>query len=366
MSAAGQTVRRSLWGALGLAVSLSGLAACSGQNASEVVVLANAPAAPRAAGSTSAANAHADEISPRVLRRFARLTNAPVEGSQSLVDLGRMLYFEPRLSKTGAVSCNTCHVLERYGTTDTRVSTGVNGQQGSRNAPSTFNAAGHFRQFWDGRSPTVEAQAKGPIQNPAEMGMAPIDVVAALRRVEGYVDAFKKAFPREANPVTFDNVGTAIGAFERGLITPARWDRYLAGDTAALNPSEKEGAKLFANLGCLVCHSGPYIGGSMFEKVGARVPWPNQGDRGRRTVTGNTADDMVFKVPSLRNVAQTGPYFHDGSAATLNQAVRMMAKHQLGIELSDDEALDIEHWLGSLTGDLPRAYITKPALPAGK
>jgi cytochrome c peroxidase len=315
-------------------------------------------ARPRGGDDSAASN----DVSPRVLRRYAAL-DSPPERPAALVDLGRMLYYETRLSRTGDLACQSCHPLERYGATSAKFSTGVGGQTGSRNAPSTYHASGHFTQFWDGRAPTIEEQAKGPIVNPAEMGMKAPQVVATLQGIPGYQSAFARAFPGVAKPVTFDNVGVAIGAFEKGLVTPARWDRYLSGDTSALTPAEKEGAKLFANLGCIVCHTGPYLGGSMFEKVGARKPWPTQGDRGRRQVTGDKADDMMFKVPSLRNVAETAPYFHDASAATLEDAIRMMAVHQLEVELEDEEVSDIAAWMRSLTGELPRDYIARPELP---
>ncbi|MEO7789503.1 MAG: cytochrome c peroxidase [Vicinamibacterales bacterium] len=338
--------------------SLALMAGCGRETPSEVVVLAETGVRHPA---TTAERSRADELSPRVLRRFAPLAIPPAAPA-ALVDLGRLLYYEPRLSRSGTVSCNTCHRLDRYGTTSTRVSIGMDGRAGVRNAPTTFNAAAQFTQFWDGRAETIEDQVRGPLENPLEMGMSVEATVAALRTIPEYDSAFRRAFPRDENPMTFKHVSVAIGAFERGLVTPARWDRYLAGDEAALTASEKEGAKLFANLGCLVCHTGPNVGGSMFEKVGARIPWPNQADHGRRQVTGNPADDMVFKVPSLRNVAETSPYFHDGSAATLTQAVHMMARHQLGVELSDGEAADLVNWLGSLTGEISAAYIARPAV----
>jgi cytochrome c peroxidase len=349
---------------LGLLLVAAQLAGCGGSAEPNVIVLAEEATAPNSSGTASERAGTSADLSPRILRRFAPLAAHEPSENQALVELGRMLYYEPLLSRTGKLSCNSCHLLDRYGTTDTAFSTGVGGRVGSRNAPSTYHAFGHFAQFWDGRSATIEEQAKGPIQNPAEMDMTPGEVVAALDAVDGYDAAFAQAFPGVSKPITFDNVAVAIGAFERGLKTPARWDHYLAGDNAALTSGEKEGAKLFANLGCLVCHTGPYVGGSMFEKVGARAAWPTQRDRGRREVTGNAADDMMFKVPSLRNVAKTAPYFHDGSAATLGDAVRMMARHQLGIELDSDEVRDLEAWLGSLTGELPTAYIAKPMLPS--
>jgi len=306
-----------------------------------------------------------EELSPRVLRRFAPLEPTAAPANKMLTDLGRKLYYDTRLSKTGTVSCNTCHPLSTYGTTQTTVSTGILGRKGERNAPTTYNAAGHFAQLWDGRSPNVEAQAIMPLENKNEMGMSADDIIAAVANVGAYRDEFSQAFPKTDQPVSIEHIGLAIGAFEHGLVTPARWDRYLRGDQGALTAEEKAGAKLFANLGCIVCHTGPYVGGSMFERLGARVPWPASRDRGRREVTGAIADDMIFKVPSLRNVAKTAPYFHDGSVATLNQAVRMMAHHQLGIELDDSETRELEAWLGSLTGDIPQDYIAPPKLPAG-
>jgi cytochrome c peroxidase len=303
-------------------------------------------------------------LSPRLLRRFAAIHVPPASTNPQLVRLGRMLFYEPLLSRTGKISCNSCHPLDRFGTTGTKTSLGVDGKVGRRNAPTVYNAVGHFRLFWDGRAATLDEQAGGPIGNPNEMGMRPGRAVEVLKAVPGYTTAFAQAFPNAAEPITIEHVTEAIAEFERGLVTPARWDRYLDGDTQALTPTEKEGAKLFANLGCMVCHTGASVGGTMFEKLGVFAPWPNQTDRGRREVTQNPADDMVFKVPSLRNVAQTAPYFHDGSAASLDTAVRLMAHHQLGVDLSEDEARDIAAWLGSLTGVIPRDYIAPPKLPA--
>jgi cytochrome c peroxidase len=316
----------------------------------------------------SRANAHSDEdeLSPRILRRFAPISEVTGTGTSPLVSLGRMLYFEPLLSRTGTVSCNSCHPLDKYGATNTAVSTGVDGKQGSRNAPSTYNAAGHFRQFWDGRAATLGEQAQGPIQNPAEMGMESARVVQVLAGVEGYRQAFARAYPGQAQPISFSNVSAAIAEFESGLITPGRWDRYLLGDKSALTQREKDGAKLFSNLGCMVCHTGAYIGGTMFEKLGVHLPWPNQQDRGRSQISKSSADDMVFKVPSLRNVANTSPYFHDGSVTSLKQAVLLMSRHQLGEEVTGDEADDIVAWLGSLTGRISLDYIRTPSLPVAQ
>jgi cytochrome c peroxidase len=337
------------------------LAACSAEDPDAGVMIVDTPA-----GAAQRANAHQmvdDDLSPRVLRRFVALDVAVNEAVSPLAALGRELYFDQRLSRTGKISCNSCHPLDRYGATHDRVSTGILGRKGKRNAPTTYNSAGQIAQMWDGRAANVEKQASMPLENHEEMDLSATEVVTALEGVRGYREEFARLFPGDPRPVSVEHLGLAIGAFERGLVTPSRWDRYLRGDVDALTPREKAGAKAFANLGCIVCHTGPYVGGSMFERLGARVPWPRSEDRGRKQVTGAAADDMVFKVPSLRNVAMTAPYFHDGSAATLNEAVRLMARHQLGLELDDTEANDLEAWLGSLTGDLPVKYIAEPALP---
>ena len=305
----------------------------------------------------------AEDLSPRLLRRFAPIPGAPTGPDTPLVRLGRMLYFEPLLSRTGKVSCNSCHPLDRYGTTTTRFSVGVDGQRGRRNAPTVYNI-GHFPLFWDGRATTLAEQALGPLSNPAEMDMKSGAAVNVLQKIPGYHSYFERAFPGDAQPISLKNISTAIAEFERGLLTPGRWDQYLEGDAQALAPSEKEGVRLFANLGCMVCHTGAFVGGTMFEKVGIFAPWPNQSDHGRREITHDPADDMVFKVPSLRNVARTAPYFHDGSVASLDTAVRMMARHQLGVDLTEQEAKSIVAWLGSLTGEIPREYTAPPVLPA--
>lgn len=304
-----------------------------------------------------------EDLSPRLLRRFAPIQQAPGSPDSALVHLGRLLYFEPLLSRTGKVSCNSCHPLDRYGATTTRLSVGVDGKQGRRNAPSVYNTAGHFRLFWDGRAATLADQALGPLGNTTEMDMRAGTAVAVLQKIPGYHPLFERAFPGEAQPISLSHIASALAEFERGLMTPGRWDQYLEGDRRALTPSEKEGVRLFANLGCMVCHTGAYVGGTMFEKLGVFVAWPNQTDHGRGEITHNPADDMVFKVPSLRNVAQTAPYFHDGSVASLDTAVRMMARHQLGVDLTEDEARSIVAWLNSLTGNIPRAYTAAPLLP---
>jgi cytochrome c peroxidase len=227
-----------------------------------------------------------------------------------------------------------------------------------------YNAAGHFAQFWDGRAPTVEEQAKGPIMNPVEMAMPSHGVaVDVLKSMPEYVALFQTSFPDDKNPVTYDNMALAIGAFERGLVTPSRWDSFLAGDQTALTDSEKAGFNTFAAVGCQWCHNGPYVGGTAYQKLGVMKPWPNQKDTGRYQVTKEDTDMMVFKVPSLRNINKTGPYFHDGSVPTLDQAIRNMAVHQRGTQLTDAQVKSIENWMDSLTGQIPTSYIKSPMLP---
>jgi cytochrome c peroxidase len=307
-------------------------------------------------------------FNPRLLRRFepARETIATdgVELSDDKIALGRMLYHEKRLSKGQELSCNSCHQLDKYGVDGQKTSTGHRGQHGDRNAPTVYHAAGHFEQFWDGRAGSVEQQALGPILNPGEMA-APSEgyVLSVLKSMPEYVAAFAKAFPGEKEPLTFVNVGRAIGAFERKLTTHARWDDYLAGNASALSDKEVEGLKLFTNLGCMVCHTGEFLGGSMYEKVGTVESWPNQKDQGRFAITKREGDRMMFKVPSLRNISETAPYFHDGVAENLEQAVTMMGRHQLGLELDKAEVEAIVSWLRSLKGTLPETYIAQPELP---
>jgi len=309
------------------------------------------------------------EINPASLEAFGPLpaimdsTDNPLTPEK--VALGRKLYFEKRLSKSQDISCNTCHPLEDYGAEDSAVSTGFKGQKGNRNAPTVFNAAGHIAQFWDGRAPDVEAQAKGPMMNPIEMAMASDKiVVATLKSIAKYQVDFKKAFPGDKDPITLDNAAKAIGAFERTLTTPSRWDKYLSGDHSVLSNEEKAGFNKFAEVGCPTCHSGVYVGGAMFQKLGLVKSWPSGADPGRFSVTKQEADRMVFKVPSLRNIDRTAPYFHDGSVAQLQDAVKAMAEYQLGRKLNDEEAEEIVTWLKSLRGTLYTVSARQAAQPS--
>jgi cytochrome c peroxidase len=284
--------------------------------------------------------------------------------SEDVVALGRALFYETLLSGGHNVSCNSCHPLNGFGADGRARSFGDHGQTGGRNAPSVYNAAGQIAQFWDGRAATVEEQAKGPVLNPAEMGMPDAEAVLIhLRAMPIYRAQFAKAFPGERTPITYDNVGKAIGAFERGLVTPSRWDAALGGDTTALTPDERHGARLFVATGCAACHNGAYVGGSMYMKAGLKTPWPIVADSGRFAVTKKPEDLFVFKVPSLRNVAMTGPYFSDGSVASLDEAIRLMGRHQIGVELSAADIASLKAFLGALTGTIPVAYTAFPQLP---
>ncbi|MCB9528325.1 MAG: cytochrome-c peroxidase [Myxococcales bacterium] len=319
-----------------------------------------APAAPAATGPI---------IDRAMLAAFAPLPEVMADASNPItpekVELGRMLYYESRISKNHDVSCNTCHALDNFGVDNQKTSPGHKKQLGGRNSPTVYNAAGHIAQFWDGRAATIEEQAKGPVLNPVEMAMpGEAQVLEVLGSMPEYVEKFKAAFPEDADPISYENFARAVGAFERKLVTPGKWDAYLGGDDAALTDDEKKGLKTFIEAGCTACHTGPYLGGHMYQKAGLVKPWPNQADQGRFEVTKAEGDKMMFKVPGLRNIARTSPYFHDGSVDDLGQAVRMMAEHQLGRALTDEQVASIVTFLNALTGEIPKDYIQKPVLPA--
>jgi cytochrome c peroxidase len=323
--------------------------------------LAQDAGAPKGAGTTT----------PPTLDLLASFSSLPAQfdsqlnpASESKVALGRMLFYDKRLSKNHDVSCNSCHDLAKFGVDGRRFSTGHKKQLGGRNSPTVYNAGGHIAQFWDGRAETLEDQAKGPVTNPVEMAMPnPERVVETLKSIPQYVELFQKAFPNEKDPVTFDNAAKAIGVFERGLVTPSRFDKFVKGDTKALTAKEKDGLKTFVETGCTTCHNGAAVGGSSFQRLGLVEPYPDQEDLGRFGITQDEADKMKFRVPSLRNVEKTGPYFHTGKLTKLDEVVKTMARHQLGKNLTNQEVGSIVAFLKSLTGEIPTAYIKAPALP---
>jgi cytochrome c peroxidase len=285
------------------------------------------------------------------------------ESTEEKITLGRMLFFDPRLSKNHDISCNSCHGLASYGVDGEATSPGHQGQRGGRNSPTVYNAALHVAQFWDGRSPDVEDQAKGPVLNPIEMAMPSEEAtVTVLKSVPGYAALFADAFPDDEDPITYDNMARAIGVFERGLITADRFDAFTSGQDEALSDEELAGLSVFMSTGCITCHSGPTIGGNLYRKLGLVRPYETE-DPGRVNVTNDEADRGVFKVPSLRNIAMTGPYFHDGSVASLDEAIRLMASHQLGVDLADTQVASIAAFLGTLTGTVDPEYIAEPELP---
>ncbi len=291
------------------------------------------------------------------------LENNPITPEK--VELGKMLWFDPRLSSSGLISCNSCHNVGLKGTDLQRTSIGHGWQHGPRNAPTMLNAVFHVAQFWDGRAADLFEQAQGPVQAGAEMNNTPENAVETLSSISAYYTRFNQVFPEDG--VTFENMARAIAAFEATLITPnAPFDQYLLGNDEALTEVEKEGLQLFMDKGCVTCHNGVAVGGNSYQKFGV-IEDPSDTirppeDIGRAKLTDNEADQYVFKVPSLRNITQTGPYFHSGAVDTLDEAVHVMAEVQLGISLEDEEVSKIMAFLGTLTGEEPD--ITYPLLPA--
>lgn len=327
-----------------------------------------------AAGGTGPAVA--DDLQKRAQELFKPIPTEPpaLEGNPATpakVTLGRMLFFDPRLSKSHTISCNSCHVLGLGGADGLETSLGHRWQQGGRNAPTVLNAVFNTAQFWDGRAKDLAEQAGGPLANPVEMASTPAHVITTLKSIPGYKTAFEAAFPGEADPIVIGNVEKAIAVFEAGLITPnAPFDQYLKGNEAALSAEQKAGLQLFIDKGCANCHNGVNVGGGMYapfgvvEKPGAAYLPPT--DKGRFEVTKSADDQYVYKVPSLRNIALTAPYFHTGKAYDLKQAVAVMGSAQLGIKLTDGDVDKIVAFLNSLTGDQPKVEfpVLPPSTPA--
>jgi len=290
------------------------------------------------------------------------------------IELGKMLFMDPRFSSTGTISCNSCHNVMEGGDDSRRTSMGVHGKIGGRNAPTVWNAAFHSVQFWDGRAALLEDQAKGPVANPIEMGMKDVETaMARVRKIPGYKAVFEKAFGK--NSMTVDNAAKAVAAFERTLITPnSPYDQYVTGNKKAMNKQQIRGMNTFAETGCTACHSGAAFNGPE-QKLGegfyAKFPtfeskyvgkYELDKDKGREEATGKSADRGMFRVPTLRNITDTAPYFHNGSVNDLSEAVRVMAKSQLNKKLTEKDVNDIVAFLGALTGEYPQ--ITMPRLPA--
>jgi cytochrome c peroxidase len=300
------------------------------------------------------------ELNKADLRAKAKETFGPLpdkmpgaeKDTPAMIKLGEKLYFDTALSQNEKMSCNTCHMVDknRSGVDNEATSLGVHGKRGDRNSPTTLNAGFHSAQFWDGRAKDLAEQAKGPVLNPVEMAMpSEAEVIKRLSAKKEYTKMFKEAFPGEQNSINYDNMAKAIAAFERTLITRDRFDDFMKGDDSALNTQELRGLNLFLQTGCTTCHVTPTIGGIGYQKMGVIHPYANTNDVGRIKVTGEEWDLYRFKVPSLRNVALTHPYFHDGQAATLDSAVKQMGYMQLGKELKPEEIADIKAFLGSLS-----------------
>ena len=281
--------------------------------------------------------------------------------NQAKVDLGRMLYFDPRLSKSGILSCNSCHNLSMGGTDNLPSSIGHKWTLGPINSPTVLNSSYNLAQFWDGRAKDLKEQAGGPIANPKEMASTHTMAVKVLESIPQYGQKFKAVYGSEE--VSIDRVTDAIASFEETLVTPdSRFDLWLKGDDAALNSDEKEGYELFKTVGCIGCHSGPAVGASSYQKLGLVKPYITKNPAiGREGVTGNPAERFVFKVPTLRNIELTYPYFHDGSVWSLSEAVDVMADIQLGRKLDKTENTQIVAFLKTLTGKQPEFQL--PLLP---
>lgn len=285
------------------------------------------------------------------------------------VELGRLLFFDRRLSKSQTLACATCHDLQRFGVDGLPVSPGHKGQLGKRNSQSVYNAGNHVALFWDGRARSLEEQAKGPLLNPLEMAMPDAAAVEkVVRSIPGYAPLFAKAFPGSADPITFDTITQAIAAFERTLVTPSRFDEYLKGKEAALTEAERQGLLTFMSLGCMVCHKGEGVGAGMYQALGfaVKVPPEFMADQGRFEVTKRDEDKNRFRVPSLRNIEKTGPYLHDGSLKTLEETVLFMGRYQLGKDLTKEELASVITFLKSLTGTPPKNVSAPEPLPSGK
>lgn len=324
-----------------------------------------------AAVAISATPAFSDDLQKRAQSLFQPI---PIEtpvlndnpGTPAKIELGAMLYFDPRLSESHTIACNSCHQIGLGGTDGMGTSLGHRWQKGGRNAPTVLNAVFNVAQFWDGRAKDLEAQAGGPMANPIEMATTHPHVIEMLKKIPGYKTKFEAAFPGDNAPIIIGNVTKAIAVFEATLTTPnAPFDKYLKGEEKALDADQKAGLRLFIDKGCAGCHDGVNIGGARYAQFGV-VEKPNAeilppGDKGRANVTSVKDDEYVFRVPSLRNVELTPPYFHTGKVWGLEQSVAIMGQTQVGAKLNNEEVKLITAFLKSLTGDQPK--VVYPTLP---
>ncbi|MDB4934247.1 MAG: Cytochrome peroxidase [Labilithrix sp.] len=324
------------------------------------------PAAPTTASGPAAPKSR--PFDPGQLAVFAALP-ASIERPDNVltpdkVALGRMLWFDARLSKAQDVSCNSCHDVTKSGADDAPISTGTKKQKGTRNTPTIFNAAGEFAQGWDARWTLVEELVVPHAAQASVMGVDEKRLVDTVSSIPAYAAAFKKSFPDAKGAVAADTIAMALGAYARKLLTPSKWDTFLGGDQSALTDDEKAGLGAFMDASCTTCHAGKYVGAAQNQKLGVAKAWPASADVGRFAVTKEDVDRGVFKVPTLRNVTKTAPYLHDGSIASLDEITKLMSRHQVGKELTDAQTKSIVTFLGALAADPPKDLVAKPELPA--
>ena len=308
-----------------------------------------------------------EDLLPTASAFFQPISSLDLEAPDAdKVILGKYLFFDTQLSGQGNISCNSCHNLNTYGVDNERFSPGdAPGTIGGRNSPTVFHAALHKMQFWDGRAADVEEQAGGPILNPLEHNIKnEKQLVDRLKEIELYQDLFTIAYGNK-NPISFKNMTNAIGAFERTLMPESKFDKYLEGDDSALSIQEKKGLKIFIDSGCITCHSGPALGGQMFQKFGLfddywKYTESKDVDLGLFDISKKESEKYIFKVPGLRNIVHTSPYFHDGSIKDLDTAVKIMGKLQRNVDLSEEEVKDIVAFLGSLSSDIPEDVKQSP------
>ena len=310
-----------------------------------------------AAGLGLSMQTHADRLATELIKPIESATITEPEK----VELGKKLWFDPRLSMSGFISCNSCHNLSTGGSDNLPTSIGHNWQEGPINSPTVLNSSLNVAQFWDGRAANLQEQAGGPIANPMEMASTHVLAVDVINSIPQYREEFAKVYG--SAEVTIDNITDAIAVFEETLVTPnSRFDQWLKGDDKAITEQELAGYNTFKSIGCVACHNGPAAGGTSFQRMGVVEPYQTTNPaEGRAAVTGKDADRFTFKVPTLRNVELTYPYFHDGAYWTLEEATDVMARLQLGRQLEDEEISNVVAFLKTLTGDQPT--FTMPILP---
>ena len=303
------------------------------------------------------------ELLTKASNFFKSVSTVPEENiPQEKIDLGKKLFYDKTLSKNGTISCNSCHNLSTFGVDNKSVSEGDTKELGVRNSPTVIYSSLHAMQFWDGRAKNVEEQAKGPLLNPVEHSIPnEAFLEKKLRSIPEYQALFKKAYPKDKEPITFDNLANAIGAFERKLIPKSKFDDYLDGNESALNDQQKKGLNSFIDNGCITCHGGVALGGQMFQKFGvygdySKMTGSKKLDRGLYDISKKEGDQFLFKVPSLRNVEKTAPYFHDGSVTSLKESIKIMGKLQLNKDIPDNEVNDMVAFLKTLTADADARY----------